>query len=504
MKNLLRFDLRRIPEERVEVLVVGSGIGGLSCALKLKELRRSVLILTRGIGNTYYSQGGIAGALLRGDSPYKHFLDTLRAGRGIANEEMVRILTYEGPMRIVDLMNYGVKFDGETTLEGGHSFKRVFKVKDYTGKAIYERLYQRVLEEGIPLLKGELQEIVGEERVEGVLYTDEEGRLKFLRLKALVLATGGGAGIYSITSNPKRVRGDGIGIALRFGALLCNLEFVQFHPTVFKGTSLLISESVRGEGAHLLCEGKRFINELLPRDEVARAIFRKMKEGKEVFLDLRPLVKRGINLKERFPTIYTFLRERGYEPEREPIPITPASHYFIGGISVDSFGRSTVEGLYAVGECACTGVHGANRLASNSLLEGIVFGVRTAYGVFFDLQSKSFSTKNFKSEGRGKRGGEPNFNLDRIRKLMWEYGGIERDRKGLLRLKEEILNSLDYLLSFEITPKLRRDIDLLLLSLGVVESALWREESRGVHYRKDFPYEREEFRKPSYFKLGEK
>jgi L-aspartate oxidase len=499
MVYFLNFDVSRLPTERADIVICGSGIGGLTTAIVLKELGLNPVILTRGIGNTYYSQGGIACALHPKDSPYLHMLDTLRAGRGLCKEDSLRVLVDEGIQRLMDLKRWGVEFDEETTIEGGHSFPRVYKVKDYTGRAIYEAIWRRVKELNIRVLMGELQEILGEDWVEGLIYYD--GELKLIRTPVLVLATGGAASMFLHTSNPVKVRGDALGIALRKGLSLMNPEFVQFHPTVVKNTSILISEAVRGEGAVLIDQrGERFVDELKPRDEVARAIYKKIKEGQEVFIDLRGLIHKGIRLSERFPTIYTMLKERGYDPEKQPIPITPASHYFIGGVEVDSYGKSTLPGLYAVGECACTGVHGANRLASNSLLEGVVFGYRTAYRICGDIGFLKFKEGHFENRREGKI--DPPYSFGDLRKLMWENCGLEREEG---RLKEAISRLQSWLESWKEwkpTVENRELFDISLVALATLSCALRRRESRGVHYRLDYPYERDEFRRDSFYNLS--
>ncbi|MFN3263322.1 MAG: FAD-binding protein, partial [Aquificaceae bacterium] len=267
MAYFLSFDTSKLPPETASVVVCGSGIGGLTTAIVLKELGVEPLILTRGIGNTYYSQGGIACAVHPQDSPYLHMLDTQRAGRGLCREDTLRVLVDEGIQRLADLRRWGVTFDEDTTIEGGHSFPRVYKVKDYTGKAIYDALLKKVRDMGIRVIMGELQEVLGEDKVEGILYY--EGNLKLIKTSALVLATGGAASMFLHTSNPVKVRGDAMGIALRKGLTLLNAEFVQFHPTVVRNTNILISEAVRGEGAVLVDQkGERFVDELQPRDVV--------------------------------------------------------------------------------------------------------------------------------------------------------------------------------------------------------------------------------------------
>ena len=505
MRYFLEFDTSRLPEEEASVVVCGSGIGGLTTAIVLKELGEEPVILTRGVGNTYYSQGGIAAAVHPHDSTHSHLMDTLRAGRYLNDPEAVKILVEEGVLRIADLERWGVRFDRkedyyDTTSEGGHSFRRVLKVKDFTGKEIYTKLLKRVKELGIPILKGELQEIVGEEKAEGILYTSG-GSLRFLRTKAVVLATGGAASMFLYTSNPSKVRGDGIGIAVRAGVPLRNPEFVQFHPTVLEGTNVLISEAVRGEGAVLVdSEGNRFVDELQPRDVVARAVYEKLKEGKRVFLDMRPLLSKGIDLGDRFPTIAGFLKERGIDPYKDPVPVVPAAHYYIGGLLVDTFGRTPIPGLYAVGECACTGVHGANRLASNSLLEGVVFGYRTAYRVHHDLLYFKGSKSNFSSKQKGQ--GRHGVRFTDLKALMWEKAGLVRSGEELSKAENILMDWIGKVKKAERTPENRRLLDILLVALLTVKGALMRKESRGVHYRSDYPNEREGFRRDTLIVLN--
>ncbi|MEJ7622122.1 MAG: L-aspartate oxidase [Aquificaceae bacterium] len=498
MAFFLNFDTSRLSVEEAKVVICGSGIAGLTSAIVLKELGIEPIVLTRGIGNTYYSQGGIACALDPKDSPYLHMLDTQKAGRGLCKEETLKILVDEGIQRMADLKRWGVVFDEETTIEGGHSFPRVYKVKDYTGKAIYQALWKRAQSLGIRVIRGELEEILGEERVEGLVYHEGQS-LRVIKTPAILLATGGSASMFLHTSNPVKVRGDALGIALRKGVKLINPEFVQFHPTVVKNTSILISEAVRGEGAILVdSKGERFVEELQPRDVVARAIYKKLRQGQEVFLDLRPIKAKGVDLSKRFPTIYSMLREAGYNPETQPIPITPASHYFIGGIEVDSYGKTTFEGLYAVGECACTGVHGANRLASNSLLEGLVFGYRTAYRIFHDLSFlKKPKETYYKNQREGQK--DPPYTFEDLRRLMWENCGLEREETSLKQALEKLSTWLQTWKDWKPTIENRQLFDISLTAMATLSCALWRRESRGVHYRVDYPFEREEFRRDSLF-----
>ncbi|SNZ12150.1 L-aspartate oxidase [Hydrogenobacter hydrogenophilus] len=497
MRFFLNFDTSKLPEESVDVLVCGSGIAGLTTAITLTELGIKPVILTRGRGNTYYSQGGIAACVHPQDSPFLHFIDTQRAGRGLCDEKALSVLVDEGIQRICDLERWGVSFDADTTVEGGHSFPRVLKVRDYTGRAIYSALYKKVETLGIRVITGELQEIIAEDKVQGVLYYHDG--LKFLRVKALVLATGGASSMFLYTSNPVKVRGDAIGIAIRCGINIKNPEFVQFHPTVVEGTNLLISEAVRGEGALLIDDkGERFINELEPRDVVARAIYKKLKEGRKVFLDARHM---GEKFYHRFPTITDFLKERGLDPTKDLIPVVPAAHYFIGGIEVDLYGRTSIAGVYAIGECACTGVHGANRLASNSLLEGVVFGYRTAYRIYHDMKFLSFSRSHFRSERKVSQ--RPSYQFFDLRKLMWDACGLEREEEELSQAIKTLTEWLKGYQNWDDTIENRELFDISLVALSTLKGALRRRESRGVHFRRDYPYEREELRKDSIIGIEE-
>ncbi len=512
MRHLTSVDTLDIPSKEYDAVVVGSGAAGLFCAIRLVELGLKVCVLTKesiDAGSTKLAQGGIASALPWDDSPDLHFSDTLKAGAGLVKTKMARILVEEGVKRIIDMIRMGVRFETDRrgflkfTREAAHSVARIAYYKDKTGEEI-----ERVLVENY---KGDFEEfaflrelIVKDNRCFGVLY-EKEGRLKAVYAPVVAIATGGAAGLYLKNTNPPTSTGDGIAIALRHGAKLLDLEFVQFHPTAFCDDSecFLISEAVRGEGAIIVDEhGRRFMGdyhhlwELAPRDVVTRAIESQRKiTGGNIYLDFRPIEKRGVDIYERFPTITEKLKERGLDPKRELIPITPVAHYYIGGIAVDSFGRTSIKGLFAIGEASCTGVHGANRLASNSLLECIVFGDRAAFGMFRDwkylcrdfteirIMFKSFPPRNQKK-----------YSLLDVKTVMWNNVGIVRNAELLTRaidrLSEIANSSSDWLVR-----------NSAILGLAITISAMRREESRGGHFRSDFPYEREEFRKHSEFTL---
>ena len=441
-------------EERVDLLVVGSGIAGLIAALTVAEQGGRVLVVSKGslsASASYHAQGGIAAAGSQGDSPELHAADTIAAGRGLCRPSAVEVLVEEAPARIDDLRALGIRFSPELGLEGGHSRPRVFHSRGAeTGREIELVLGRRVQEEDrIRVLEGErvLEIWLSRGRCVGVV-----GESGTLASSATLLATGGAGALWSRTTNPAGALGEGIAMAYRAGAAVADLEFVQFHPTALSASGMLLSEALRGAGALLLdVNGERFTDELAPRDVVARAIA----DRGSALLDLRP-IDRG-----RFPALIDRIREAGFDPEIEPVPVAPAAHYTLGGVVTDLDGRSDLPGLYAAGECACTGVHGANRLASNSLLECVVFGRRAG------LASCAEEPPEAELEPPEK----PPVNGDRIddelREQMWREAGLVRDAAGL----EQLLTAP------ALVPRL------------VAQCALARRESRGVHFRADFPVE---------------
>jgi len=510
-------------------LIIGSGIAGLSFALRVAELG-SVVVVTKKSeidSATNLAQGGIAAVLSENDSKKNHVHDTLESGAGLCREEVVNMVVDQGPGRVRDLVNLGVDFvkDAKDSSglslgqEGGHSRRRVAHAHDFTGREIERALLVKVKQNPrIQILENHIavdllmvdrgsEASVDVSSCVGAYVLNEEMKVEVYKAKITTLCTGGTGKVYLYTTNPDIATGDGVAMAFRAGAVMANMEFVQFHPTCLyhpKAKNFLISEAVRGEGAILVDRnGNRFMEkydrrkELATRDAVARAIDQEMKEtGADcVFLDITHKDKTFV--KERFPTIYARCLGYGIDITCEYIPVVPAAHYMCGGVETDTWGRTSVEGLLALGETACTGLHGANRLASNSLLEAVVFAER-AYEFCAD-QWPRISKRTHPPIEPWKAGSARmldeeiliNHNWDIIRRVMWNYVGIVRSIKRLKlaqRQMEGVYQEIEqHYLDYFVTANMIELRNIALVALLIIRSALARKESRGLHYLVDCP-----------------
>ena len=508
--------------------VVGSGIAGLSFALKAAQ-HGSVCVITKRKGadsNTAWAQGGIACVTSDEDSFELHVRDTLEAGAGLCDEAVVRTIVTEGPAAVHELMEIGVHFDereisGHRELdlgrEGGHSKRRVLHVQDVTGREIENALlaalrkapHVQLLENhtAIDLITAAKLGFAADDRCLGLYSLDEKtGEVETIRSDRVVLATGGCGKVYLYTTNPGVATGDGVAVAWRAGAVIANMEFIQFHPTCLfhpQERSFLISEAVRGEGGILRDScGEDFMRKydprgsLAPRDVVARAIDAEIKRSGAqcVYLDITQ--KPESFLRERFPHIFETCLALGINMSRQPVPVVPAAHYQCGGIKTDVNGASSLRGLYAVGEVACTGLHGANRLASNSLLEGVVVAARACAALLREFpreQNHKIALPEWVS------GNVQNVdelvviyhNWDEIRRLMWDYVGIVRTDKRLQRAASRLRNLQreihEFYWNFKVSVDLLELRNLATVAALIVDSALLRKESRGLHYTLDYP-----------------
>jgi L-aspartate oxidase len=510
--------------EHVDFLVIGGGVAGLTFALEVAP-HGSVAVLTkrgRSEGSTHYAQGGIACVLGPDDSFPQHVEDTLEAGAGLCKRSAVEATVQEGPERIRWLASLGVDFDRESadrlhlTREGGHSRRRVAHVKDTTGREVERVLLSVCDERGIRIFdevvaidvitSGKLG-LGGPNRAVGAYVVDRaSGEICTFTAGVTVLATGGAGKVYLYTSNPDVATGDGLAMAYRAGASIANMEFFQFHPTCLfhpSAKSFLISEALRGEGGILRNgAGEAFMTrydqrrDLAPRDIVARSIDAETKRRGDdcAFLDMTHLPKAF--LLEHFPHIYQTCREFGTDMAVQPIPVVPAAHYQCGGVVTDLDGRTSVPRLFAVGEVSCTGLHGANRLASNSLLEGLVFGHRAAICAKGMLEKVRAAEEQVSDWNPGSaldpdEGVVVSHNWDEVRRLMWNYVGIVRSHKRLdrARARLQVLRSeiREYYWQYKITPDLVELRNLADVAMLIVESARRRNESRGLHYLIDYP-----------------
>ncbi len=523
-------------EYRSSFLVIGSGVAGLSFALRAAKNGEVHIITKRGIreSSTNVAQGGIATVWDKKDSFDNHIKDTLVAGAGLCHEDVVKRVVRDGPGRIKDLLSWGVRFtkggpsgnDFDLGREGGHSHRRIFHAADLTGGEVERALVEKVLDHknikvfeyhtAINLITLNrllsFEKYKADECIGAYVLENDTGKIHTFLADATIIATGGSGKVYVYSSNPDIATGDGVAIAYRGGTAVANMEFVQFHPTCLyhpEAKSFLISEAVRGEGARLLRkDGKRFmpeyhkLAELAPRDIVARAIDSELKKTGDdnVLLDIS--FKQADFVKDRFPNIFGKCLEFGFDMTRGPIPVVPAAHYQCGGIFVDMNGETEIRRLFASGEAACTGLHGANRLASNSLLEALVLSKRANDRI----------VSQYLGKGHGKEVSIPGWDpgnasdpdelvvishtWDEIRRLMWNYVGIVRSNKRLLRAKDRIdlikKEISEYYWNFIITTDIIELRNIATTADIIIRSALARKESRGLHYNIDYPYRDDE------------
>jgi L-aspartate oxidase len=519
----------------VDFLVMGAGVAGLRAAIELADYGEVLVITKESLGesNTHYAQGGIAVAAAEDTQDISlHMEDTISAGDGIVFRSAAEVLVTEGPARVSELIEWGARFDSEAgrlmrTREGAHSLPRILHANgDATGAEIsrslveYAHAHSRIkFAEWTMVTKLLVADgrVIGAELASANAGENENEVRKWVSARAVLIASGGAGLVYSDTTNPEVATGDGLALALEAGAELADMEFYQFHPTAFSlagAPRFLISEALRGEGAYLRnARGERFMEryhpllELAPRDVVARAITREglgeAGEARSVYLDMRHV--RGVDLYQRFPGISRFLARYSLDLVRDLIPVRPAAHYLMGGIRTDLKGRTTVKGLYAAGEVACTGVHGANRLASNSLLEGLVFGARAAQAMIED----HLALVPVEADARVGLPMDPGDiavvadHVRALRRAMWVDGGLLRSASTLqsgLRAQEGCESSLARIVrQGKGSRSLFEAQCMARVARAILCSALAREESRGAHFRNDFPQRDEKFEKHSSY-----
>lgn len=510
-----------------DFLVIGSGIAGLSAAITASRAG-SVLIFSKDEAresNTEYAQGGIAAALSDEDQVSFHFRDTLEAGDGLCDSDAVHILVGEGPGMVNRLMEWGTEFDKEATKlvftrEAAHSKRRVLHSGgDSTGKEIVRALLKKA--SSIKNIKLESFHFTTDlllsdsGRIVGAAYIDEKsGKKGKIYASAVILASGGAGRVYRETTNPELATGDGIACAARAGAVLQDMEFVQFHPTSLHlagAPRFLLTEAIRGEGGILLnVSHKRFMDkyspkaELAPRDVVSRAIIREMEETGSQFVYLDVTHLRNINLPERFPQVFRNCMFYNLDIRKDYIPVAPAAHYYIGGVRTDILGRSSLNGLFAAGETACTGVHGANRLASNSLLEGLVFGIRAGRSAV-----DYFLLNKLDSDASGEMPPQKNTNKSDkdlkkmkadVQEVMWENVGIIRSPEKMQKALDFFKSNYPEYMSLSGSRTAVEVKNIFLNGFFTAFAAFQRKESRGAHFRSDYPQRNEE-RTHSYFEL---
>lgn len=510
-----------------DILIIGTGVAGLSLSLFLDK-KFKINMVTKSApedSSTFKAQGGIACVTAIGDSFKEHMSDTLVAGDGLCDKKIVEMVIKDAPKRIEDLKKWGVEFTGgnitpELAREGGHSKRRILHYEDRTGEEVENKLLANAEDsKNIKIFPHNtvINLIVIEGRCMGAYVLDNRTlKVKTFLAKIVVLATGGCGKVYLYTSNPDVATGDGIALAYRIGARIANMEFIQFHPTCLYSTieeSFLITETMRGEGARLVnSKGEIFMEkydkrkELAPRDIVSRAIDSEMKkEGvKCLYLDIHNYKSEEF-IKRRFPSTYKKLKSIGIDITKKNIPVVPAAHYCSGGINVDDSGFTGIKGLFAIGECSHTGLHGANRLASNSLLEALVFGYRLAQKIPLHIKNVRIADIKPWTYTGNRLPGEQVFiehNWMELRRLMWNYVGVIRTnhrlQEALKRLKI-IEKEVDYYYwNYLITPDLVEMRNLVEVAKIIIKSAAKRKESRGLHYNTDYPKKNRKLVKNTY------
>ncbi len=515
-RYLVPFDPKRVPHLFTDVLVIGGGIAGIRAALAVDPSLRTVVVTKDSLqhSNSAYAQGGIAGVLDPLDDFSNHVADTIAAGKGLCHEEVVQLVIREAPQRIRELSAYGAEFDkvdGELalTLEGGHSHPRVaHALGDATGQEVMRAMNRRASEAAhidIWPKTFTLDLLTHEGICRGALVWNPNHGRTFVWAKQTILCTGGAGALYRETTNPQIATADGHAVALRAGCTLRDMEFMQFHPTVLyiAGSSrYLITEAVRGEGAHLVdCFGHRFMHdynpagELAPRDVVSQAITKQMAKTAHpcVYLDLSPIEADRIRL--RFPHIGKVCADFGLDLTRDKVPVRPGAHYMIGGVTTDLDGRTSLPGLWAAGEVTSSGLHGANRLASNSLLEGVVFGLRCGRNASQVAMSQpdTFSAPPIESRSaREIQGGDEQLDLtdirNALRSLMWRSVGISRNETDLAAARQQLDFWANYVCRRDLSEPAGWELqNMMLVGRAMAAAALERRESRGVHARSDFP-----------------